>query len=104
MLSTSRRLGPWLLALAFAAPAPAAALPAFDPGALLDRLRGLFSVIWAENGCDFDPNGKCGSALHSPPTLPNGCDFDSNGGKCAPSPATRFGCDVDPDGVHHCAQ
>lgn len=86
MLSPTRRLAPWLLALALAAPAPAAALPAFDPGALLARLRGALSAIWAENGCDVDSNGKCRSTPESsPPTdWANGCDVDSNGGGCTP--------------------
>ena len=99
MLSPTRRLAPWLLVLALVAPAPAAALPAFDPGAILARLRGVLSAIWAENGCDFDPNGKCGSVpLSSPPTSrPNGCDVDSNGGGCRPILSDN-GCSFDPDG------
>ncbi len=99
MLSTSRRLAPWLLALALAAPAPAAALPAFDPGAILARLRGSLSAIWAEFGCDVDPDGKCRSApLSSPPTTrPNGCEFDPDGVGCAPVLRDN-GCSFDPDG------
>lgn len=87
MLSPIRRLTPWLLAFALAAPAPAAALPAFDPGALLARLRGVLSAIWAENGCDFDPDGKCRSTPQSSlptTTWANRCDVDSNGVRCAP--------------------
>ena len=89
--STSRRLAPWLLALVLALPRPAAAFPGFEPGALLARLEGLLSAIWAENGCDFDPNGRCASA----PSI-NGCNSDSNSG-CAPI-LRENGCDADPHG------
>ena len=68
MPSPTRRFAPWLLALALAAPVPAAALPAFDPGALLARLRGVLSAIWGEYGCDVDPDGKCRSAPLNAPT------------------------------------
>jgi len=100
LTSPSRRLAPWLLALALAAPAPAAALPAFDPGALFARLRGILTVIWAENGCDADPNGKCGTTAQSssPATRINGCDVDPDGVGCAPVLRDN-GCELVPDGL-----
>src|SRR6185295_5858985 len=86
LTSPSHRLAPWLLALALAAPAPAAALPAFDPGALLARLRGVLSALWAENGCEIVPDGKCGAVAQSSPpvTRVNGCQGDPDGVGCAP--------------------
>ncbi len=89
---TRRRLAPWLFALTLATPLPAAAFPAFEPAALLARLQGLLSGLWAENGCDFDPHGRCAAA-----PLDNGCDMDPNGGCAA---ITRDnGCDFDPNGA-----
>jgi hypothetical protein len=84
-----RRLAPWLLVLALAAPHPAAALSAFEPGALFARLQGFLSAIWMDNGCDADPNGRCAAVVRD-----NGCDIDSNG-RCI---QRANGCDFDPDG------
>jgi len=34
---------------------------------------------WSENGCEFDPDGKCSPRLGTA-TIDNGCEFDPNGG------------------------
>lgn len=91
-----RRLAPWLVALALAAPLPAAALPLGDAGAaLLSKLRTVLSFLWGEstraNGCQVDPNGLC-----APAERPNGCEFDPNGA-CAPVLRDN-GCEFDPHG------
>lgn len=70
----SRRLAPFVFALVLALPPPAVAFPAFEPGALIARLERLLSAIWAENGCDADPSGRCAST----PRV-NACSFDPNG-------------------------
>lgn len=93
----SRRLAPWLVALALVAPLPAAALPLEDAGAaLFSKLRAILSSIWGEstraNGCQVDPDGLC-----APVERPNGCQLDPDGGACAPVLRDN-GCEFDPNG------
>lgn len=91
-----RRLAPWLVAVALAAPLPAAALPFGDAGAaLFAKFRAVLSSLWEEsnraNGCQLDPNGLC-VALDQP----NGCQVDPNG-VCS-AVVRDNGCQLDPDG------
>lgn len=92
-----RRLAPWLVALALAAPLPAAALPFGDAGvALFSKLRAVLSSLWGEsnraNGCQVDPDGLCASVER-----PNGCEFDPDG-VCS-AVVRDNGCQVDPNGL-----
>ncbi|MEP7008958.1 MAG: hypothetical protein ABJC13_01400 [Acidobacteriota bacterium] len=81
-----------LIALLSAA-APAAAVPI--PWDFGGWLRGVLSSLWAESGCGFDPNGRCGAA---PAPVEGGCGFDPNG-RCGTAPApVDSGCAFDPDG------
>lgn len=74
MSATSRRLAFGLLVVLLAlSAAPARAVP-FEPGALLGKLRGFLSFIWAENGCEIEPAGRCGAVA-----APNGCEIEPNG-------------------------
>ena len=102
----SRRLAPWVLAAAIAAPSPAAAL---DPRAVLHQLGEFFASLWVfegdastrGNGCLIDPNGLgCSADLRG-----NGCVVDPDGSSGSCSPVLRDnGCVVDPDGSPRCAQ
>jgi hypothetical protein len=62
----------------------------------------LWNVLtgpWGENGCEFDPDGKCAPRLGAA-TVDNGCELDPNGG-CARHPRatlSKNGCEVDPSG------
>jgi hypothetical protein len=109
-----RRLAPWLVVLALAAPLPAAALPFGDAGAaLFSKLRAALSSLWGDsnkaNGCEFDPYGHC-----APAQAPNGCQLDPDGacsavvrdnacefdphGNCS-AVVRDNGCQVDPNGL-----
>lgn len=63
-----------LIALLSAA-APAAAIPI--PWDFGGWFRGVLSSLWAESGCNADPNGRCGA---EPSTAEGGCGADPNGG------------------------
>ena len=94
----SRRLASWLVALAFVAPLPAAALPFGDAGtALFSKLRAVLSSLWWEstraNGCQLDPNGLCASVQR-----PNGCQLDPDG-VCSAGVVRDNGCQLDPNGL-----
>jgi hypothetical protein len=42
----------------------------------------LWNVLtgsWSENGCEFDPDGRC-SPRQGAATIENGCEFDPSGG------------------------
>lgn len=104
MSATPRRLALCLVlvVLAFTA-APAGAVP-FDTGVLLGKLREILSFVWAANGCEIEPNGRCGTL-----SAPNGCEVDPLG-RCkdvalVPHGSTESllsttGCEIDPWG--HC--
>jgi hypothetical protein len=53
-------------------------------GDLLARFRSALANLWAEAGCQLDPNGACGSRL-------------SQGGE--PQPRRDAGCQIDPNGA-----
>lgn len=103
MSATPRRLALGLLVVLLALPAtPAGAVP-FDTGALLGKLRRFLSFVWAENGCELEPNGRCGAAA-----TPNGCIIEPNG-RCratvllAPEGSQKLilsenGCEIEPNG------
>ncbi|HEV7672166.1 MAG TPA: hypothetical protein VGS22_26920 [Thermoanaerobaculia bacterium] len=103
MSATPRRLAFGLLVVLLALSAtPAGAVP-FDTGALLGKLRGFLSFVWGENGCEIEPNGRCGAL-----TTPNGCELEPNG-RCraaatlVPGASQKpilsdNGCELEPDG------
>ncbi len=103
MSATPHRLALGLLvALLALAAAPAGAVP-FDTGALLGRLRGFLSFVWAENGCELEPTGHCGAVA-----APNGCELEP-WGRCLLNAAlipegsqkpglSDTGCEIDPWG------
>ncbi len=105
MSTTPRRLALGLLVALLALPsAPAAAAP-LDPGALLSKLRGWLSFVWAENGCEIEPAGRCGSVTIPPAESPvrreailrdNGCELEPNG-RCA-AILRDNGCEIEPNG------
>ncbi len=91
MSPSPRRLAPWLFVALLALPAaPAAALP-FDTNALFAKLRGWLSLVWQENGCILEPNGRCGAVA-----APNGCEIEPNG-RCKPVLSDN-GCVIEPLG------
>lgn len=98
-LPRRRGLVPWLVALALAAPLPAAALPFGDAGAaLVSKLRAVLSSLWGResnkaNGYQMDPDGLYAPAAQAP----NACEFDSNG-VCS-AVVRDNGCQVDPYGL-----
>ncbi len=93
---STRRLAPWLvvtLVSMMALPVSANAAP-FDPGALLDHLRGLFSSIWS------GPVSKSTPPLRNQPVGKAApCPFDAPGGVCAP--LGEHGCEIEPGGICH---
>ncbi len=64
-----------LLIALLSAAAPAAAIPI--PWNFGGWLRGVLSALWAESGCNADPNGRCGTA---PAPVDSGCALDPDGG------------------------
>jgi len=79
-----------LVALALAG-SLAAGRPVF-----LEPLWSLLTSIWSaspDEGCIFDPNGRCRLA----PQTDAGCIFDPDG-RCRPAPQTDAGCIFDPNG------
>ncbi|MGH7483976.1 MAG: hypothetical protein ACREMY_00045 [bacterium] len=66
-----------------------------------ERFAGFWSFLtrlWAKNGCEVDPNGRCLPA--SPQAADNGCSADPNG-RCLPrlsQEAGDNGCSADPSG------
>ncbi len=97
---TSRRLAPWVLAAAIAAPSPAAAL---DPRAVLHQLGEFFASLWVfegdastrGNGCEMDPNGSACSAV----VRGNGCEVDPSGRLLCSPILSDNGCEFDPNGL-----
>lgn len=92
-----RRLAPWLVVFALAAPLPAAALPFGDAGAaLFAKLSAVLSSLWGDrtraNGCQVDSNGLC-----APVERPNGCVFALDG-VCS-AVVRDNGCQLDPNGL-----
>ncbi len=81
-----------VLALLLVAPWPVQARPSESPRVeataspmhlFIDWLAGL----WDDNGCSFDPNGRCRDSTASEPPagsdgLDNGCSFDPDGSPC----------------------
>ncbi len=105
MSTTPRRLALGLLVALALSAAPAAAAP-FDPGALLSKLRGWLSFVWAENGCEIEPLGRCGAAAAPQAEIPvrrdtiqrdNGCIIEPNG-RCAAIQRDN-GCILEPNGL-----
>jgi hypothetical protein len=77
------------------------------PSALLswDLLAGVWSFLTgsqADNGCEFDPNGRRCLAQISAVTGDNGCEVDPDGRHCLARPVSAVtvdnGCEVDPSG------
>ena len=79
-----------LVALALAA-ALAAGRPSLD--AIWTLLASAWSASSMDEGCIFDPDGRCNPA----PRNDAGCGFDPNG-RCNPAPQTDEGLGFDPDG------
>src|ERR1044071_1267522 len=90
--SLRRKIFPLLLACALAAPWTAAAEPRREvrphtqeaapaPVAFLGRLWSALTSLWAEEGCNIDPNGRCvpnqGSGLTTPADTV--CNIDPDG-------------------------
>ena len=78
---------------------------------LLSRAWSLLASLWAEEGCNIDPDGRCraGAVQPVPPRVhtDTGCNIDPDGrcraGAVQPVPArahTDEGCNLDPNG--HC--
>lgn len=69
----------------FLALAVAASLVTSQP-TLLGQLWDLLAAIWsdssADEGCGFDPNGRCTPAPQ--PESDAGCGFDPDGAPCRP--------------------
>lgn len=74
--------------------------------ALLSRLWGAVSAVWGEEGCIYDPNGRCreGQAVAANPggrqvTANAGCEYDPDG-RCRSGAAVEreAGCDIDGNG------
>lgn len=67
---------------------------------LLGQIWDLLAAVWSEpssdEGCIFDPSGRCVLA----PQQDAGCIFDPNG-RCitAPQPESDEGCIFDPNGA-----
>jgi hypothetical protein len=84
---------------------PSAAVPfwsgivATGPAESCARFWSFLTSLWAKNGCQVDPNGRC---LPGPRhAANNGCSADPDGRCLArPSHATDNGCSADPNG--HC--
>lgn len=89
----------------------------WDFETLWNHLRARISVLWLENGCSLDPDGRCSPQPLAPRAGDNGCSLDPSGlcnsarapqtngcsvdpdGRCAPAPVPRDnGCSVDPNG------
>jgi hypothetical protein len=84
-----------------------------SPWDFLIRAWGFLTAAWSENGCEFDPDGRClpqqgtttiDNGCEADPsgrclaTVNNGCEFDPNG-RCLPQQLTvDNGCEADPDG------
>jgi hypothetical protein len=68
---------------------------------ILAQIWDFLTGVWAENGCDIDPDGRY--ALPPSPTaqIDSGCDIDPSG-RCVPRPNPTAqldnGCDIDPNG------
>ncbi len=91
----SRRLAAGLavaLSAMIALPASTGAVP-FDPGALLGKLRGLFSSIWGDPARESAPE-----RVSAPVSKPKVCPFDAPGGVCPPV-SGEFGCEIEPSGI-----
>ncbi|HEV7503848.1 MAG TPA: hypothetical protein VGS07_02950 [Thermoanaerobaculia bacterium] len=100
-----------LIAVTLATPSafansPSAAVPFWSsivdtvPAESCARFWSFLTSLWAKNGCEVDPNGRCLPGLTSVPAGgKNGCQVDPSG-RCLPRPsyATDNGCEVDPSG------
>jgi hypothetical protein len=98
---------PWASAAGPKAPStPKTAVPAHLD--LLSRAWTLLANLWAEEGCNLDPDGRCATAVRTaPPRVHSdeGCNLDPNG-RCATGPVrtapprlhSDTGCNLDPDG------
>ncbi|MEA2694007.1 MAG: hypothetical protein QOJ16_3394 [Acidobacteriota bacterium] len=102
--SQLRRLAPFALTLALAAPlsaaaphassrAPKGAQPAAAPASLLSTWTDWLLHLWAAEGCIIDPDGRCRTA----PRADAGCIIDPDG-RCRTAPRTDAGCILDPGG------
>lgn len=90
------RLG---IVLMIAAPLATPSAFANSPSAAIPFWSFLTS-LWAKNGCQVDPDGRCAPGLTSVlPGRKNGCQVDPNG-RCLPHPshAADNGCSADPNG------
>lgn len=68
----------------------------------LSRAWKLLAGVWTKEGCNIDPDGRCGSAPVAPSPLPikEGCHIDPDG-RCrfgSSSSFTDAGCNIDPNG------
>lgn len=85
----------------FLALAVAASLVTSHPS-LLGQVWDFLASIWSESaqdeGCGFDPSGRCIPATQ--PQTDAGCGFDPNG-LCFPDPRPQAdeGCGFDPNGA-----
>jgi hypothetical protein len=105
--SQLRRLAPFALTLALAAPLSAAAphasssarsrqgaaQPAAASASLLSTWKDWLAHLWADAGCILDPDGRCRTA----PRTDAGCILDPSG-RCRTAPRADAGCIIDPDG------
>jgi hypothetical protein len=101
MLSPSRRKAVLLLLLilalfatsgAWAASSPVrnerpSRVAAYDPASFLGRTWNLLAALWAKEGCQIDPDGRC--VPHSAPAA------------TVTTTQTDTGCQIDPDGRCH---
>ncbi len=96
--SMLRRLSLGVLVFALAFPSHAVAAP-WQLGDLLGQVRGFIASLWAENGCELTPDGRCG-AVPRPVIGEQGCMLEPDG-RCGAAPRPIFGeigCELMPDG------
>ena len=75
-----------VLILLVAAPIQAAGTRAAGSPPIDSAARAIFTQVWefltgvwARNGCDIDPNGRCVPRPNPAADLDNGCNIDPNG-------------------------
>ena len=92
-----------LLAALLLVPVAASAAPRSASPSFLPRLWSLLAILWPDEGCGIDPDGRCkGTAPALPATVDAGCGIDPSGlcKNAAPAlPASADeGCGIDPSG------
>jgi hypothetical protein len=73
-----------VLTLLLVAPIQAAGSQPADSAAkgILAQVWDFLTGVWARNGCDIDPSGRCVSRPSPTSEIDNGCNIDPDG-RCA---------------------